>query len=98
MSRAIATGQATGQRCGVAVTVDASLTEIDYGAWDGLSADTVDRDDHDAFVRWTADPAWHAPTSGETAVALARRMLGVVERIRRESPVARQCSLLAATL
>ena len=33
------------------------------------------------YARWTADPAWNAPTNGETAVALARRMLGVVERI-----------------
>ena len=86
LQRAIATAQATAQQCGVGVTVDPALAEIDYGAWDGLQADAVDRDDHDAFVRWTADPAWHAPTGGETAVALARRMLGVVERIRRESP------------
>ena len=57
------------------------LTEIGYGQWEGLTTDVVDRDFHDDYVRWTADPAWNAPTGGETAIALARRMLGVVEEI-----------------
>ena len=62
----------------------AAITEIDYGRWDGLSADVVDHEFHDDFVRWTADPAWNAPTDGETAIALARRMLGVVEEVTRD--------------
>lgn len=68
------------------VLVDDALTEIDYGRWDGRSTDVVDHDFHDDYVRWTADPAWNAPTGGETAVALARRMLGVVEAITRATP------------
>ncbi|MBC7843680.1 MAG: histidine phosphatase family protein [Gemmatimonadaceae bacterium] len=68
-------------RTRVSFETRAAITEIDYGRWDGLSADVVDHEFHDDFVRWTADPAWNAPTDGETAIALARRMLGVVEEV-----------------
>lgn len=58
------------------------LKEIAYGAWEGQTVETVNRDYHDDYIRWSADPAWHAPTGGEPAVAIARRALLVVEEIR----------------
>lgn len=58
------------------------LAELDYGEWDGRSAEDVDRTHHDAYVRWTSDPAWNAPTGGETAIALAQRITDVIEEIR----------------
>jgi broad specificity phosphatase PhoE len=58
------------------------LAELDYGAWDGRSTEDVDGADHDAYVKWSADPAWNAPTGGETAIALAQRMAHVIEEIR----------------
>ncbi len=75
------TARIIGERAGVAVETRDALTEMDYGRWDGLSAAIVDNEFHDDYVRWTADPAWNAPTDGETAIALARRMLGVVEEV-----------------
>jgi broad specificity phosphatase PhoE len=60
------------------------LQEIAYGSWEGLDVETVSRDFHDDYLRWTADPAWNAPTGGETAIAIARRGLQVVEEIRRD--------------
>ena len=68
------------------VRVDDGLAELDYGRWDGRTTADVDRDFHDDYVRWTADPAWNAPTGGETAIALAQRMLGTVETITRAVP------------
>lgn len=65
------------------VVVEDGLAELDYGRWDGRTTEAVDREFHDAYVRWTADPAWNAPTGGETAVTLAQRMLTVVETISR---------------
>ena len=29
----------------------------------------VDREFHDDYVRWTADPAWNPPTGGEPAIS-----------------------------
>src|SRR5205085_4940998 len=43
---------------------------------------TVDRDYHDDYIRWTADPAWYPPTGGETAVTIAGRVLPVIEEIK----------------
>src|SRR3954470_19942700 len=57
------------------------LAELDYGRWDGRSADEVSRDHHVEYERWTADPAWNPPTGGEMAVALAQRMTRVIEEI-----------------
>ncbi len=57
------------------------LAEIDYGVWDGLTADVVARDWHDEHERWSADPAWNPPTGGETAIALAQRMANVIQEI-----------------
>jgi len=59
--------------------VRADLNEIAYGKWEGLTREKVDRDHHDDYVSWLADPAWHAPTGGELATAVARRSLRVID-------------------
>lgn len=58
------------------------LNEIAYGKWEGLSKETVEREYNDDYIRWLADPAWHAPTGGELAVMIARRGLQVIEEIK----------------
>ncbi len=81
LRRTRATAAPAAARAGLPVTALDGLAELDYGAWDGRSAADVDREDHDAHVRWTADPAWNAPTGGETAAALARRATAALETI-----------------
>lgn len=80
--RAVHTASALAERRGLTVTVREGLAELDYGAWDGRSAEDVDARHHDEYVKWSADPAWNPPTEGETATALAQRMTEVVEEIR----------------
>lgn len=59
------------------------LKEIYFGAWEGLTIEEVDRRHHDDHVRWSADPAWNAPSGGgETAIAIARRSRKLIEEIR----------------
>ncbi len=82
LQRAVATAAPIAAEVGLAVQRHDGLMEIDYGAWDGLSAETVARDFHDEHERWTADPAWNPPTGGETAVALGQRMTHAIEEIR----------------
>ena len=84
LRRTLATAAPTSQASGLAVTALDGLAEIDYGRWDGRSADDVDRDFHDDYVRWTSDPAWNAPTGGETAIALSQRVVAAVQQIVRE--------------
>src|ERR1043165_4046625 len=58
------------------------LKEIGYGKWEGGGKKEGNRDYHDDYLQWLADPAWYPPTDGEMAVAIARRALRVVEEIR----------------
>ncbi len=81
LSRAASTATPLANAIGQKIETRDGLAEIDYGAWDGLSAEVVAERWHDEHERWTADPAWNPPTNGETAIALARRMESVVEEM-----------------
>jgi broad specificity phosphatase PhoE len=59
------------------------LREIGYGQWEGKDIETVSREFHDDYLRWTADPAWYPPTGGEPAVAIASRGMRVIEEIQK---------------
>ena len=60
----------------------AELNEIGYGKWEGLSKEIVERDYHDDYISWLADPAWHAPTGGELAATVAQRGLQIIREIK----------------
>jgi len=57
------------------------LKEITYGQWEGKTPEEVDREFHDEYVRWLADPGWNSPTGGEKGVDIARRSSLVLEEI-----------------
>ncbi len=82
LRRTIATAQPLCEAIGVKMELREDLKEIHYGQWEGKSVETVRRDYHDDYIRWSADPAWNAPTDGEPAVAIARRTLLVIEEIK----------------
>lgn len=67
--RARQTAEAIGAACGVAVTVDERLLEIDWGAWEGRPAGSLAVADVD---RWKADDGT-AP-EGESLESLSRRV------------------------
>jgi broad specificity phosphatase PhoE len=81
LTRAMQTAGAISEATAIPVAPWDGLKEIGYGDWEGRSVAEIDRDFHDDYVRWTEDPAWNAPTGGETAVAIARRALSVVEDV-----------------
>ena len=70
------------ERLGTEPQVRDDLKEIAYGAWEGMTVEGVSAAYHDDHLRWSADPAWNAPTGGETAIVIARRGLQVVEEVR----------------
>ncbi len=81
LRRSITTAQPLCSALGIDLQVRAELNEIGYGRWEGLTKEQVDREFHDDYVGWLADPAWHAPTGGELAAVVARRALQVAEEI-----------------
>ena len=82
LRRSITTAQPLCHTLGLDLQVRSELNEIGYGRWEGLTKEQVDREFHDKYLDWLADPAWHAPTGGELAVVISRRALQVVEEIR----------------
>lgn len=55
--------------------IDPRLQEMDFGAWEGQSWDTIPRAELDA---WAADVTGYAPPGGESPRALQRRALAFV--------------------
>lgn len=84
LRRSITTAQPLCDALGIDLQVRAELNEIGYGRWEGLTKEQVDREFHDAYVGWLADPVWHAPTGGELAATISRRALQVCEEIRQK--------------
>jgi broad specificity phosphatase PhoE len=58
------------------------LTEIDYGAWEGLSSQEAELKWPAEFIAWREDAKDHAPVGGETAQRVADRALAALAAIR----------------
>jgi broad specificity phosphatase PhoE len=84
LRRGISTAQPLCDELGMTMTVRLGLNEISYGKWEGSTRAEVDKQYHDDYISWLADPAWHTPTGGESAIAVARRALGVIDEIKQE--------------
>ncbi|BCM89141.1 phosphoserine phosphatase 1 [Abditibacteriota bacterium] len=83
LQRAVATAAPLCTALGLSMEKREGLVEIGYGSWEAQTVEKVSQEFHDDYLRWTADPAWNAPTGGETANAVSRRALEVVEDIGR---------------
>jgi broad specificity phosphatase PhoE len=86
LRRSITTAQPLCEALQMSMQPRAELNEIGYGKWEGLSKERVEKEYHDDYISWLADPAWHAPTGGELAVMIARRGLQVIEEIKQRFP------------
>ena len=84
LRRTITTAQPLCDALGISSQVRANFNEIGYGKWEGLTKATVERDYHDDYISWLADPAWHAPTGGELAITIARRSLQGIDEIKQQ--------------
>ena len=81
LKRTISTAQPLCDAIGSKSEPRPELNEIAYGSWEGLTKAIVEGRFHDDYIRWLADPAWHAPTNGELAVSIARRSMKLIEDI-----------------
>ncbi|MGK7924431.1 MAG: histidine phosphatase family protein [Spirulina sp.] len=81
LQRTIATAKPLCDLLGVNIQRRQGLKEIFYGEWEGKTPEEVNRDFHDDYVRWLADPGWSSPTGGEKGIDIARRSSEVLEEI-----------------
>ena len=84
LRRTAATAQPLCDATGIPLQARADFNEIDYGKWEGLTRADVERDYHDDYISWLADPAWRAPTAGELAITIARRSLRAIDEISQQ--------------
>jgi broad specificity phosphatase PhoE len=63
------------------VVQEAGLREIDYGAWEGLSAEECHRRDPELRAAWEADPYAVAVPGGESGSDVAARSFPVLESL-----------------
>ena len=78
------TAAAIGAGLGVAadaLEVEHALLEIDYGSWDGLTADEARERDPELRAAWEADPFATRCPDGESGSDVARRAFAVLEPI-----------------
>jgi broad specificity phosphatase PhoE len=84
LQRTTSSAQPICDALGMILEVNPELREIAYGKWEGLTRERVEREYHDDYLNWLADPAWHAPTGGEFATTVARRATGIIENIKQQ--------------
>ena len=82
MKRTRATAEPLCAALGIASELREGLKEIAYGAWEGRTAADVEKAFPDDYVHWMTEPAWNAPTGGETAIQVGNRASAVITEIR----------------
>ena len=81
MKRTVQTAQPFCDSTGLDMRIEEGLKEIAYGAWEDREPADVRHQYEQDYIRWLTEPAWNAPTGGETAVQVASRALPVITRI-----------------
>ena len=86
LKRTVATAKPLCEAVGLTPHLRDGLKEIAYGQWEGKTPEEVNREFHDEYVSWLADPGWFGPTGGERGVDIARRSSMVLDEIERTHP------------
>ncbi|WNM28439.1 histidine phosphatase family protein [Demequina capsici] len=82
MTRTQETGAAIGRRVGAHVETDARLQEVDFGRWEGLTAQEIVARDGGALLQWRDGEV--APPGGESLAQVAVRVDGLVADLAAE--------------
>ena len=75
LRRALETATLIGEVVGHEPVVDPRLTELNYGAWEGLSLEEIKRSGPAIYKAWNRDPGSLAPPQGESGVQLVERVM-----------------------
>ncbi len=81
MKRTRATAAPIAQATGLEPVYRDGLRECNYGEWEGKSKAEVRELYGDDNYDWMTEPAWNAPTGGETAVEIRNRAMAVIAEI-----------------
>jgi broad specificity phosphatase PhoE len=82
MKRTIATATPLCDAVGIEMQLRDGLKEIKYGKWEGETVESVREKYAEDYINWLTEPAWNAPTEGETSVQIASRSSLVIAEIQ----------------
>jgi probable phosphoglycerate mutase len=82
MQRTINTAAPLCDRLKMNMQLREGLKEIYYGEWEGQTKESVQAKHGNDYLRWLTEPAWNAPTGGETATQVASRAILIMSEIR----------------
>lgn len=66
------------------MTVDDAWQEIDFGAWEGMTADAIEQLQPGALLRYYDDPSAFTPDGAEPYPVFVKRVTDAWQRIRQE--------------
>ena len=81
LARAVATAEILAPAVGATVETDARLTELDYGAWEGLTVEEIDARFPGARDLYEIDPAMHNVGGGESGIEVAARVSDLIDSL-----------------
>ncbi len=82
MKRTITTAKPLCDAAGIEMQLRDGLKEIKYGEWEGKTVEAVKQEYPEDYINWLTEPAWNAPTGGETSVQIASRASLVIAEIQ----------------
>jgi alpha-ribazole phosphatase len=90
LQRALGTAQALLEHHDSPLEVTPSLTEMDFGRWDGMSYPEINAQDPELLRKWIQDPTRNDPPGGESFSEFTRRIglaFGVIAGRHREDTI-----------
>ena len=79
LDRALYTANSIGERHNLKPIILPELQEIDFAGWEGQSISMLDKEQHEIFAHWRADPFFNPPAGAETWEKLHTRLTRAVK-------------------
>jgi len=85
LKRTMKTANIINGRAEVKIEAYEDLKEVDFGKWEGLKFNQIDKDYHGDYQQWLTDPYNNRPTGGENFKELTLRTTSVIDSIVAEN-------------
>jgi len=85
LKRTMETANIVNRRTEVAIETYEDLKEVNFGKWEGLKFNEINKDYHEEYQQWLIDPYNNRPTGGESFKELTLRTTSVINIIVAEN-------------
>lgn len=81
LGRSVETAEILGAERSLAIEQDERLAELDYGAWEGLTIEEIERRFPGEYEEYDENPAIHRVGGGESGLQVAARLAALVDEL-----------------